>query len=141
MIQFNFKKCPDLILQGAYEIDEKVFTLGNSMRADLIVQDPKLEPIHLIFECKKEGLYVSTKELIFFQLNQKRISGTKLLKINDHIMIGETEFTLSHYVYPEHIFLHSEIPEAYQNLKTSNPLKFKIIKELERILLDIEMEK
>jgi len=141
MIQFNFKQCPDLIMQGLYDIDEKVFTIGNSMKADIIIQDKKIEPLHLVFECKKEGLYVSTKDLIYFQLNQKKISGKKLLKQNDLIAIGETKFTLENYLYPEHIFLHSEIPEAYRQLKNTNPLKFKIIKELERIILDIELEK
>jgi hypothetical protein len=141
MIQFQFTKCPDLILLGSYEIDEKVFTLGCSMKAEIIIQDEKIEPIHLIFECSRDGLYVSSKDLLFFQLNNKKISGKKLLKLNDRILIGETEFSLSQYTFPEHIFLHSEIPQKYQEVKANDPTKFQIIKELERIILEIEMGK
>jgi hypothetical protein len=141
MIQFQFTKCPDLILLGTYEIDEKIFTLGCSIKAEIIIQDEKIEPIHLIFECSRDGLYVSSKDLVFFQLNNKKMSGKKLLKLNDKVLIGETEFVLTAYTFPEHIFLHSEIPQKYQEVKMNDPAKFQIIKELERLILNSEFEK
>jgi hypothetical protein len=141
MILFQFTKCPDLILLGDYEIDEKNFTLGCSMKAEIIIQDEKIEPIHLAFECTKEGLFVSSKNFSLFQLNDKKISGKKLLKLNDHILIGETEFILKDYIYPTHIYLHSEISQKYKEVKMSDPSKFQIIKELERLILKSEFEK
>ena len=95
MVTFEIQSSPDDERLGETTFHFESFTLGGSRKADLFIEDPDIQSIHLLFKLRADGLLINSSSEHFYYSNSKKIKGTKLHKVGDTIKVGTTTFIIN----------------------------------------------
>lgn len=93
MINLKVLKSTDPNAEGTYEYQFDVLTLGRTEKNDLIIKDQLLPSIALMFIIEGNSLFVQTLHPdLFCFINNKKMSGRKLLQAGDIVVLGSHSF-------------------------------------------------
>lgn len=89
MINLKILKSTDHNAEGTYQYQFDVLTIGRTEKNDLIIKDQNIPSIALMLIIDGESLFLQTLQPeLFCYINNKKISGKKLLQKGDHIVIA-----------------------------------------------------
>ena len=109
------------------------FTIGSSSKADIVILDSQILPLHLKLKIKDNSLICkSYDEKNLFNVNGKKYTGSKVIKVNDELIIGNTSIKISN-------FSQKEIAPSH-NLEEMYLLATKKIPELENVITELKKE-
>ncbi|EQC51690.1 FHA domain-containing protein [Bacteriovorax sp. DB6_IX] len=95
MIQIEIVDSPDLLSIGVTTYHLHHITLGRSLKNTIILNDSELSKEHALFRLSQRGLIFECDANYLH--NQKKVTGTILIKPNDTIEIGQTEIKILNY--------------------------------------------
>lgn len=128
MIKLEILDSPDLLSIGTIDINFHHVTIGKSLKNNLIFNDPEINKEHALLRLSKRGLIFECSSE--FLLNDKRVSGTVLIKENDNIVIGSTKFRVSQYDIST-LLDANEYYKYIEGLEVSDPELANLISALE----------
>jgi pSer/pThr/pTyr-binding forkhead associated (FHA) protein len=128
MIKLEVLDSPDLLSIGTMEINFHHITIGKSLKNNLIFNDPDIEKEHALLRLSKRGLIFECPNE--FLLNDKRVSGTVLIKQNDTIVVGTTKFKIIQYDIST-LLDANEYYKYIEGLEVSDPELANLISALE----------
>jgi phage terminase large subunit len=89
MIHFQITQSPDLNVVTTFKYFLNQLYLGRS--GDLAIQDPELKRLHVMIEVIGQDLLIHPQgQVESFQINGKRATAIRKLKIGDNIGIGSS---------------------------------------------------
>ena len=98
MISFEITHSPTLEILGQHSYEFNKVNLGNALSSHLIINDPKVNLKEITIFIKEDQAFIEGPSLnTFYMVNGKKISGRKLININDEIEIGDTKIILLEY--------------------------------------------
>lgn len=140
MINFEILNSSDTEFNGTYLNHFDSFLVGSSHRADIVIEDPSINPLHLSLEVKEETIICRSYEKEFsFLVNNKKYSGTKVLKCQDVLSIGETSIRILNFALSENTEDLS-IEEHYASSIEKVPQLEQIILQLEKEIIRLEQK-
>jgi hypothetical protein len=90
MINFEIIQSPDNNVKSSFKYFQNQIYLGRTV-GDLWIDDKDLKPYHVMLEVVESELLIHPqKDIGFFQINGKRASTIRKIKINDEITIGKS---------------------------------------------------
>ncbi len=95
MIEISITSSPDEEVIGTHRYFFENIFLGPYPSCHLVIGDPHLEGLTLVFENTEKGVAVSEKGGNFYLSNGKKISGKRIHKKNDVIILGHTVFKIT----------------------------------------------
>ena len=117
------------------------FKIGSSSQADIIINDSLLSALHIKLEVKEESLICKSADSeSSFLVNGKKYSGSKVLKVNDELSIGNTKIKITDFSKTDRD-LESNLEEQYNSAIEKIPELESVIFQLERELLKLERNK
>jgi hypothetical protein len=139
MIEINFLSSPDPEVIGTYKLLYDSISLGTSTKNDLIIEDPKLSPHHILLTASKDGLICEgIDESMEYQANEKYFKGKKKLVKKDKVKIGNTIFEIMDFSLEPEPEKATSLKDAYENLLKVYPEQEKIIDEMENEISRLE---
>ena len=140
MINIEIINSPDKNFEGTYLSQFDHFLIGSSQRADIVIEDKDIDPLHITLEVKDNALICrSFKKDLSFLVNKKKYTGTKVIKPQDIITIGETEFKILNFIAMENTDENS-IEELYASAIEKIPELEPVIFQLEREILILDRD-
>ena len=97
MIEIAITSSPDEEVIGTHRYFFENIYLGPYPSCHLVIGDPHLEGLILIFENTEKGVAVSERGGNFYLSNGKKISGKRIHKKGDVITLGHTVFKIMEY--------------------------------------------
>jgi len=95
MIKLEIIDSPDLLSIGLMELNFHHITIGKSLKNILILDDQAISKEHALLRLSARGLIFECED--YYLLNDKRVSGTLIIKPNDTIEIGNTKIKILHF--------------------------------------------
>lgn len=137
MLCFEVLRSFDLDLIGEHQLFFNRVTLSPHEHSTLILQDPELTFLGMIFELSESGILVNTLPVSQFYLsNGKKISGTKLHNTGDRLAFGSTELVFKNWKY-EHADYMEPLEKRYQKASQQEQVG-EVLAVLEKELLELE---
>ncbi len=110
------------------------FIIGSSKRADIIIKDHSVSPLHISLEVKKDSIVCrSFLKGTVFLINKKKYSGAKVIKVNDIISLGETQIQILNFqkiTQKKEVSLEVSYKQSTQKLKGLKKILFCLEQEL-----------
>jgi len=139
MIRFKIHKAYDSDLIGEHLYFFNRITLASSPNSTLVINDPSLGYLGLIFEVVKDGVLINTLPVgNYYHSNNKKIAGTKKHKPGDIITFGSN--TLEIIETQEDIqLIHLSLEERYKKATQDTRVK-ELLEVLEKEIIELERE-
>jgi hypothetical protein len=99
MIAFKILSSPDFNGLGDYSHFHPLFTFGSSPKAFFTIKDRNILGIHLKCKAHEKGIIATGPKDIFYLVNNKKVSGSQILRENDLLTLGETTIKFTQYNY------------------------------------------
>lgn len=139
MINLKVVKSTDPNAEGTYEYQFDVLTIGRTEKNDLIFKDNQLPSIAIMLIIDQASLFLQTLQPEFFCfINNKKISGKKLLQLGDQIKIGNHSFEIVAFQKTDET---TDFGKAYEEFLKSNPNQQYILDILDREIQNLESAK
>ena len=138
MVTFEVRSSPDSERIGNLTLYLETFTLGNSRKSDLMIEDLGISPTHLLFFHNDEGLIIKSVSDNFYYSNDKKIKGGKLHKIGDSIKIGETSIEIKNLEFKN---LSEKFNTIYDKALKEKPELEPLVTQLQKELIYLENTK
>lgn len=95
MISIKILHSPDENKISTFTFEFDSISIGSRKKCDIYIKDQIIGKLILHFEVKGQSAIVRNNDSdLFYYINGKKISGSKLIKIGDHIKIGKTQLIL-----------------------------------------------
>lgn len=138
MVTFEIKASPDSERIGEVKTFYENFTLGGNRKTDILIEDPSIADVHLVFIHNKDGLLSKSTDSNHYFTNGKKIKGAKLHKIGDELKIGETTLVIKELIFEN---LSRPFSELYSEAIKTDPESESIIIQLQKELIHLESQK
>jgi len=139
MINLKVVKSTDPNAEGTYEYQFDVLTSGRTEKNDLIFKDNQIPSVAVILIIDQTSLFLQTLQPEFFCfINNKKISGKKLLQIGDQIKIGNHSFEIVAFKKTDESI---DFGKAYEDFLKSNPNQQYILDILDHEIQNLESAK
>ena len=132
MLKFKIEHSTDTDLIGVYELDKKVIKFGTSLKGDIIIDDDKVEDIHMVIYQTAEKLIIDMKarrEPTY--INGKKLQGLFTLKNSDIITLGNTKIEIVDFSPPKESATQTILRNQFEAIAKNEP-------KLANLLLKIE---
>jgi hypothetical protein len=138
MISFDILYSEDNTLSTSFLSYFDKFIIGSSRRADIVILDSMVAPLHIKLEVKENALICkSFSDEQSFNVNGKKYKGSKVIKVNDELLIGNTHLKITNIAQME-IAPDDQLQELYQSAITKIPELKEIITELKKEIQYLE---
>lgn len=95
MISIKILNSPDENKITSFHFEFDSITIGSRKKCDIYIKDQLIKKLILQLDVKDKSVVIKNNDSdLFYFVNGKKISGSKLIKIGDHIKLGETQFTI-----------------------------------------------
>lgn len=139
MINLKVFKSTDPNAEGTYEYQFDVLTIGRTEKNDLIFKDNQIPSIAVMLIIDQASLFLQTLQPeLFCFINNKKISGKKLLQLGDQIKIGNHSFEIVAFRKTDE---STDFGKAYEEFLKSNPNQQYILDILDREIQNLESAK
>jgi hypothetical protein len=138
MLSFNILYSEDQSISPEFISYFDRFIIGSSKRADIIIDDELISPLHLKLEVKDSSLICKSYDNEnSFKVNGKKYTGSKVIQINDEIVMGNTSIKITNFSKME-IVPNDNLEEVYSEAIEKIPALDNIISELEKEIILLE---
>lgn len=139
MINLKVLKSTDPNAEGTYEYQFDVLTLGRTEKNDLIIKDQLLPSIALMFIIEGNSLFVQTLHPdLFCFINNKKMSGRKLLQAGDIVVLGSHSFEILGFKKTDQTI---DFGKLYENFMKNNQAHQFALDILDKEIQNIESNK
>lgn len=139
MINLKVLKSTDPNAEGTYEYQFDVLTLGRTEKNDLIIKDQLLPSIALMFIIEGNSLFVQTLHSdLFCFINNKKMSGRKLLQAGDIVVLGSHSFEILGFKKTDQTI---DFGKLYENFMKNNQAHQFALDILDKEIQNIESNK
>lgn len=139
MINLKVLKSTDPNAEGTYEYQFDVLTLGRTEKNDLIIKDQLLPSIALMFIIEGNSLFVQTLHPdLFCFINNKKMSGRKLLQAGDIVVLGSHSFEILGFKKTDQAI---DFGKLYENFMKNNQAHQFALDILDKEIQNIESNK
>ena len=128
MIKLEVIDSPDLLSLGVIELFFHHITIGRSLKNNIVFNDQSIQREHALLRISKRGLIIESQ--YSFLLNDKKVSGTIVIKTNDTITIGASKFKIIQYS-DESLLDSNEYYKHLENLEITDIELANLISSLE----------
>lgn len=135
MIKVLFTQSPDTLVLHEFYFPLNIISFGTALDNNLVINDSALTSKALRLEATKDGLICSNVNIPYFHSNGKKISGSKLHKKDDLVVIGKTSFKIIDYLF-DATYLNN-IQKAYIETIRAHPDAKEVLKEIKQEIKDL----
>ena len=138
MITIEITRSPDRDIINQFKYFRNEILIGSSESCDLVIKDSGISGTHFLMRAKESGLFCRNyRENDFYLSNGKKISGSKMHKVDDVIEIGDTSIRIVAFELVTRDY-KSEIRAKYEEIDIMMPETQGVLSELEKELIRLE---